>query len=78
VIGSRDADLIAAVINTFARDNEALFDQLYQIQYYSRGCLSRDDIWAMAPIERDKWVEFLNKRFKEVGEMLKKQVPVFW
>jgi hypothetical protein len=32
----------------------------------------------MTPIEREKATDFLNKRFKEVGEFLKKQVPIFW
>ena len=78
MIGTGDQEIINSVINSFARDNEALFDQLYQIQYYFRGALSRDDIWVMAVIEREKAIEFLNKRFKEVSELMKKQVPVFW
>lgn len=78
MIGTHDQQIIAQVINSFARDNEVLIDTLFQLQYYFRGSLSRDDMWAMTPIEREKAVEFLNKRFKEVGELLKKQVPVFW
>lgn len=68
----------ARLINSFARDNEALFDQLYQIQYYFRGALTREDTWAMSAVEREKAIEFLNKRFKEVGELIKNRVPVFW
>jgi len=78
VIGSGDGALISSVIDSFARENEALIDSLMQIRYYSRGSLSRDDMWALTYIEREKEIEFLNKRFKEVGELLKKQVPVFW
>lgn len=78
MIDTGDASIINNVINSWARENENLIDQLYQIQYFWRGALTRDDIWAMAPIEREKSVEFLNKRFGEVGEMMKKQIPVFY
>lgn len=78
MIGSGDGQLIQAVIDSFARENEALVDTLLQIRYYARGGLTRDDMWALTYIEREKEVDFLNKRFKEVGELLKKQVPVFW
>lgn len=30
----------------------------------------------MTPIEREKWTEFLNKRFEEIGDMMKKGVTV--
>jgi len=78
VIGSGDQASITRIIDSFAQDNEALFDQLYQIQYYFRGALTRDDIWAMCAVEREKAIDFLNKRFKEVGELIKNRVPVFW
>jgi hypothetical protein len=32
----------------------------------------------MAPVERERASEFLEKRFKEVNELIKKQIPVFW
>ena len=78
MIGSGDRELISSVIDSFAQENEALVDALLQIRYYSRGGLTRDDMWALTFIEREKEIEFLNKRFKEVGELMKKQVPVFW
>lgn len=78
MIDTGDESIINNVINSWARENERLFDQLYQIQYYFRGALTRDDVWAMVPLEREKSVEFLNNRFTEVGEMMKKQIPVFY
>lgn len=78
MIASGNQAAIARVIDTFARENEMLQDQLIQLLYYARGALTRDDVWLMAPIERDAWNDFLNKRFKEVGELIKHRVPVFW
>lgn len=77
MIETRDRDLINNVISSFTRENEALVDQLIQIQYWMRGAISRDDVWALSPIERDKIIEFLNKRFKEAGDLTSKQVPQF-
>ena len=55
-----------------------LVKSIFQISYYSRGAWSRDDVWAMSPMERDRAVEFINERFTEVNELIKKQIPVFW
>lgn len=76
MIGTGDQGLIARIIQGYARDNDRLVDQLVQLQYYFRGALTRDDIWAMAPIERERWNEFLNKRFEEIGEIMKKGITV--
>ena len=78
MIGSRDQHSIAHVLTMFQRDNDALIDSLIQLQYYMRGAISRDDLWAMTPIERERYFDFLNKRFKEVNEMLKHQIPVLY
>lgn len=40
--------------------------------------MTRDDVWMLTPIEREKEMDFLNKRFKEVGEFIKKEIPVYW
>lgn len=61
----------------YTRDNEALVDQLLMILYYFRGAITRDDAWQLTPYEREKHVEFLNNRFEEAGDMMKKKVPVF-
>lgn len=65
------------MLNSFARDNDFLMDQLIQIQYYCRGSLNRDDLWQLTPYERDKYLDFINKKFEEAGELIKKQIPVF-
>lgn len=74
MIGTNDQAIIARVIQSYAHENARLVDQLVQMQYYFRGALSRDDIWAMAPIERERWMDFLNKRFEEIGDLMKKGV----
>lgn len=51
---------------------------IQQIGYYNRGFYNRDDVWAMSPMERDRAIEFLNDRFKEVNDLIKKEIPVFW
>lgn len=42
-----------------------------------RGSLNRDDVWAQSHVEREMIIEFLNERFKDAGDMMKKQIPVF-
>jgi len=72
VIGTNNGELIQTVINSFTRDNEALIEQLNQILYWFRGAMTRDDVWALTPAERDRAVDFLNKRMKEAGDLMKK------
>lgn len=72
MIGTGDQALITQILDGFARDNDALMSQLLDIQYYFRGAITRDDIWMMCPVEREAAVAFLNKRFKEIGEIAKK------
>jgi hypothetical protein len=45
--------------------------------YYYRGALQRDDAWALSYVEREMMISFLNDRFKDAGEMIKKKIPVF-
>lgn len=76
MIDSGDEAVIARVIDSYTRDNDRLVDQLLQLQYYWRGAMSRDDMWAMSPIEREKATEFINNRFKEIGEAMKKGITI--
>jgi hypothetical protein len=69
--------LIDEMLRSFTSSNEQLINVLIQLQYYMRGAMSRDDVWALSPSERDLYLEFINKRFKDAGEMIKKQIPVF-
>jgi hypothetical protein len=78
VIDSKDQSVITQVFKSFETENEALVKSITQIGYYFRGALTRDDVWAMSPMERESAVEFLNDRFKEVNDLIKKQIPVFW
>lgn len=78
MIGTNDQQTVARVFKSFEQDNEALVKSLFQLQYYMRGACTRDDVWAMSPLERERAVEFLNDRFKEVNDLIKKQIPVFW
>lgn len=77
MIGTRKPELIQQVIDTYNRDNDLLVDQILSILYWYRGAITREEVWQLTPYEREKSVEFLNKRFKEAGELMKKQVPVF-
>lgn len=77
MIGTGRPEIIEQVIRSFTQQNEDLVKSLIQIRYYSRGALSRDDVWALTPAERELEVEFLNGRFKDAGELMKKQIPVF-
>jgi hypothetical protein len=77
VIGSGNTLLISSIINSFTHQNEQLVKSLQQIQYYFRGSIGRDDAWAMCHSERELAIEFLNGRFKDAGELMKKQIPVF-
>jgi hypothetical protein len=52
-------------------------DQLLQILYYFRGAITREDMWQLSWAEREKCVEFLNKRVEDAKEMIKNHVPVF-
>lgn len=77
MIATNNHELINRVISAFTRENEALFDQLMQIGYYMRGHYDRDDVWHLSYLEREKAIEFLNKRVDDAKEMMKKQIPVF-
>jgi hypothetical protein len=77
VIGSNDSAMISSIIASFTRQNEELMKSLLQLQYYFRGSLTRDDALAMSFAEREIAIEFLNGRFKEAGELMKRQIPVF-
>jgi len=77
VIDTNDHQLIGQVISTFTRQNEALLDQITSIGYYMRGHYSRDDIWSLTFVEREKDIEFLNKRMEDAKEMMKNGVQVF-
>jgi hypothetical protein len=79
VIETQDQALITQVLKMYAAENDALMTQLLDIQYYFRGAITRDEIWQMVPVEREAAVAFLNKRFKEIGEIAKKsgQAPSY-
>ena len=77
MIGTGDSELITNVIASFTRDNKLLKKQLLDILYYMRGALTRDDMWQLTPLEREEYVEFLNDRFEQAGELMKKDVSVF-
>lgn len=77
MIGFNDTEVIASVISAFTRQNEDLVKSIYQLMYYYRGALGRDDVWSLSHAERELAIEFLNERFKDAGELIKKQIPVF-
>ena len=78
MIGCCEIEEIQWIINSFARENEILFKQLMQIQYYSRGALSRADVWSMCATEREQYIDFINDRIKDAGELIKKGINVYY
>lgn len=77
MIGSRNSEAINQVISAYTRDNDSLVDQIISILYWYRGAITREEVWQLTPYEREKKIEFINKRFKDAGDMMKKQIPVF-
>lgn len=49
-----------------------LLDSIWQLVYYYRGALQYNEAMFMSPMERESAVEFINKRMKEAGDMMKK------
>lgn len=78
MIGCCEPDEIRWIINSFARENEILFKQVMQIQYYSRGSLTRSDVWSMCATEREQQIDFINDRIKDAGELIKKGISVYY
>lgn len=72
MIETEDQALITRVLDSHKAENDALMNQLYDIWYYWRGGMNRDDVWAMCPAEREFAVDFLNRRFKEIGDITRK------
>jgi len=77
VIDLNEASITASIIKSFTQQNEDLIKSIFQLIYYYRGALSRDEAWSLCHSERELAIEFLNGRFKEAMDMIKKQVPVF-
>ena len=77
MIGSNNNVVIASVIASFTQQNESLIKSLQSLQYYFRGAYGRDDMWAMSYLEREVAIEFINVRFKEAGDLMKKHITVF-
>jgi hypothetical protein len=77
VIELGDGELIGKIIASLTQDNEALMEQLRSIQYWTRGAVSREDVFLMSPDERDGWIDWINKRFKDAADLIKKSIPVF-
>jgi hypothetical protein len=53
---SNDHKLVAQICGNFERENKALLNTLETLIYYSRGCLSREDGFALTPFERENKV----------------------
>ena len=77
MIGERNDEIIRQVIASYTRQNEDLVKTLITFQYWFRGAMNRDDAWALSPIEREMAITFINDRFKEAGDLIKKDIPVF-
>lgn len=76
MIATRDPIIINSVIDTWVRESAGLTDDVVFLQYYMRGALTRDDCWQLTPFERERYKQFIEKRFKEAGEYVKHKVPM--
>lgn len=47
---------------------KALRHQIVDIQWYSRGALSREEAWTLSPDERQDWMELGKDRMNLVKE----------
>lgn len=77
MIGTRDQGIISQLISSFTRQNEDLVKQLFQLQYYFRGSMTRDDIYSMSYAERELAIEFINTRMEEARAAIAKGVSVY-
>lgn len=77
MIGSRQPEFINQVVSTLSRESDALLNELIALQYYSRGAISRDDAYSMTPGERQRFNDFLEKKFEEANKLIKGGVSVF-
>lgn len=69
-----DADKTALMINSLARDVRNLLSAAVEISYFSRGAIQYDAVLLLTPLERDLYVEFINKRLEAAG---KSPFPVY-
>lgn len=69
-----DAGKTASMINSLARDVRNLLNSAVEISYFSRGAIQYDAVLLLTPLERDLYVEFINKRLEAAA---KSPFPVY-
>lgn len=74
MIETGNQELITNVMTSFTRENEQLVEQMRKISYYGR--LTRDDAWALTPVEREGYATFLNERFEDANKLMSKGISV--
>lgn len=56
------------MINSMAFDVRALLKSAIEISYFSRSAVKYGDVLNLSALERDLWVEFINKRLEVAGK----------
>jgi hypothetical protein len=55
-------------LRSYEKEQKSLRKQIVDIQWYSRGALSREEAWTLSPEERTDWMEMAEERMKLVKE----------
>lgn len=62
------------MINSMALDVRSLLKSAIEISYFSRSAVKYKEVLTLSALERDLWVEFINKRLEQAG---KSPFPVY-
>ena len=68
MITNGETSRIADMINSMAFDVRALLKSAIEISYFSRSAVKYGDVLNLSALERDLWVEFINKRLEVAGK----------
>lgn len=62
------------MINSMAIDVRNLLKSAIEISYFSRAAITYEEVKQISALERDLWVEFINKRLEQAS---KSPFPVY-
>jgi hypothetical protein len=69
-----DTSRISEMINSMALDVRNLLKTSIEISYFSRAAITYEKVLHLSALERDLWIEFINKRLEIAA---KSPFPVF-
>lgn len=74
MIMSGETSRISELINSMAFDVRSLLKSAIEISYFSRAATTYEKVLQMSALERDLWVDFINKRLEQAA---KSPFPVY-